>query len=408
MVEHEEHIANDPTPLESPPLSRNDLADAIGFEIDSIHRRVNHAGWTAWALVGALAAIAWIVSTELREFVVQETELLLVVVMMIMGFNSLECLVYALQPSVARGGGVRLRMFDTGFAGDRLVAVFLAVLGAVMAVAMFVHKFHSTGALFAPAYWYGFVSLVAASVLLLSFLRIPVVVRNPNAVIKCIALGSGILLAIGAVSLASVALQRGVDLNHIRLGGLCAAAVVVVFFLLKQLTISPLLETLIQLRRDLMTGRVSLPACRERFEIAVLGMEAAGVVQDDVSECLAIYKHMSEIQDGTQERLTAIRSKFDTDKNQRVLCEAALSSASVAVSVINSYGKRADNALRKLQAKATSLKRIASQSAQDLDALIRRVEEQREKIAERQAIIESEIEQLSKLLASEAECPTLT
>jgi hypothetical protein len=271
-----------------PSLTKDHLLAALDAQIRFKMDERQSAGWTRWAIWGALATLTWL-ATDLFShpgFSLKETTLLAI------GFfglcRLLEIVVAFFSPSsTAITAPTRFRIFADviGSARLELVASGAGYLLIIIALAWFgfhhlllvwiyvIGAFSFNIAIFA----YGFLPLAFPT----QFKRRMVVQNLPSFIAIAVLFGG--LIQVGQELRQ---LTSGLNLSEVRLAIIFIASSYLFHWLASDATAAPLLEHLKQIRQDLAFGRISLVEAARHADVALSGLKLTEALHPPVSTAL--------------------------------------------------------------------------------------------------------------------------
>lgn len=301
MNKEQTHPPNPPNQALQPEFGAHPVLSILDFEIDKIQSEQTRPGWSLWALGAAFAALVWMLTEHLFSPSLNIVNVLQLFVM----FSALWTTrhLFALLQTFGQSSSQAPKGFR--WAPDTLKRLGALIDGA-KATAVFVVSLVCTSGVpaysrFLAALVYGAMAFFVIVGFLLSMFRLPVRADYPNLSGK-LQIGIGIALWVAIlITLITVAYGFGFAVSSSVSGFTSvdmrvAILIVAALFLLKQLAVDysepPLLGSLIEIRRDLAFSRVSVEGAVERAEIAILGMNEAAVLQEDVRAILQTFEAM--------------------------------------------------------------------------------------------------------------------
>jgi hypothetical protein len=269
-------------------LTREELLSALDAQIKYITDERRSAGWTRWAIWGALATLTWL-GTDLfnhPELLLPQTTLLALGIFVL--WRLLEMVATLFSPSTrASIAPNRFRVFAEVISSARLelvvsVARYFLILFAlvwfafahvtllwVYAVAALVFN----GGVFA----YGFLPLAFPTKH-----KSRVIFENlPTLVALAVLLGALIQVAIEIKQF-----TPGLNLSEVRLAIIFNAVAHLFNWLASDTSAAPLLEHLKQVRQDLAFGRISLGEATRHADVTLSGLKLTEALHPPVSAAL--------------------------------------------------------------------------------------------------------------------------
>lgn len=295
-------------PAASP--QRDMLLKLLDSEVSLLTQKQKNSGWTNWALVGAISAIALILLEQWEAgWPMGEKWLLAYFAITFTGY-ALLALVGILKGGSSKLGGIT--RFHLGSQGNprnaRVVLSFSTIQsGGWCALLCWSTSFSFQTRVVAGALT-GLTCLFSILALLLAFTQIPVTASAPKEGLKP-SIKAIVVLVILFLFFAPV-IMTGRDLLglaptalDIKIGGLCAAAGFLVRAWLQEVSNEPLIDNLLLIRRELVLGGMSIEEASRHLEIEFLGMRVSDVFRDSAQEFL---KHAARITARCKESIARI------------------------------------------------------------------------------------------------------
>lgn len=276
------------TPTHDSPPSREALLDLIRDEIASASAVQQQPGWTPWALAGALAAVGWLlvseISTGLQAIHVAivalgATMAVEAVLMLRSSVDTAETLPRATQRFILTSAHYGASRLEIIWLMVRAVAIVCVTLALRTQLASFWHSW-PTVIVFSIAAIGGVVELIR------SLMDIPMAM--PTRKYHWV----GLLFL---MPLAATAWRCGAwfyshysefSINSTRTGLLIVALTMILTYMAKGVARSPLANTLLDIRRELTLGRLSVSEAASRLDMTIAGMKVNHVLQDAVHTVL--------------------------------------------------------------------------------------------------------------------------
>lgn len=387
------------------------LIELLEFEVGRIRAEESQSGWTTWALLGSLATILWLLSLTLEAHTIDIRNTLL----LLLGFSLLwDCLTRWLPGLIApelSKSTPRLQFARSVLGQARSwTLVELARSGALMAVAAMIRPFAGTAVVAAIYLFYGAYVLMCLLVLIMSFLRWPLPTNGakgwPVRVLAAVLLGLGAVSLWGLLS-ALWTSSIAPALCEYRVAGLLLAAIVTLQILARVRRRTPLLDSLVQIRRSLGLRRMNSGSATQQTEIALAGMTLADAVQDDLRELLSLAAQASASLDAFAKELEALSSALGHDvtqvpEGQLSLLKAVMRSAKAHVDdALDSQAGFGDG-LDRFTRRVLLLQRVVPGSGQHVQVLGEMLAAANQDIGEKGVRAEAELARFGELMDSSA------
>lgn len=288
-------------------LERADLLDALKTEIASQENKLRRPGWSTWALLGALTAVAWYGLHEL-ETAKSNLHYLLAVFLIFSILTELwSSFRLALEPQSDRPQG-QLRFVPWHFMGSQRILMLAHLFRwACLAAAAwnFLPVFSALG-------WYLLIYLGIN--LLLAFLGfissfgdvlcpLPTGQRARLSSLILILPGLG-----GAVWLLMFLSHQPVcDFAAIRLGLATGGGLLLIVMLCDGLSPLPILQMLQDIQRDLSFGKITVQQAAQQTDIALAGMRLSDVLQRELQPLVNAFERLNLSRQEAANRLNLVR-----------------------------------------------------------------------------------------------------
>jgi hypothetical protein len=338
------------------------FTELLEFEIDRIHTEESRPGWTIWALLGSLATVLWFIVAELEKNTIDSFNALFLLLALSLICDCLKEIPLILSGPSTLSSPLRLRFTRSIFQG-RIYS--LAALGrsiALIVVTTMIRPFVGAWYIVAAYVFYGRLALAFAGRFILGFLRIPSPLRGETPyrdvrwiVLQILLLAPGILALFGLSSVLSNQTISPAVFEY-RFSGLLAAATLILLMIAQDQSRTPLLATLMHIRRSLIFGNTDLASAKQQAEIALMGMTIADAFQDDLRRLLSDLEQANTLLEAIEEGLQGILSMIDKNnseisKEQRVLVEAVRRSSQIdldnAEKTLTRFNKRCESFRRR-------------------------------------------------------------
>jgi hypothetical protein len=289
-VDHEDGKAH---PFDDPdPISKSDLVDLIDFEIAQRRVRNQQAGWTPWALWGALGVLLWLFSDSFSA--APFWALANAVIALELFYMAAAMGVRFLGRKQVRVDGITLfsNLHDDLIEG-RNTSLLAAPLYTVATILIAWSPELPSWARFVGCSWFGVIVLGSIALLVLSFLpRLDVFVASKPREPKRLNRAQRVVTAMIALLIMAVPITVGwqliLSLDPVLLqstsvwkGALLAIGIVRILHLLAVVPIhSPVDEALHEIRRELTRGRIPVSLAARVFDSLVGGVSTHRLLND--------------------------------------------------------------------------------------------------------------------------------
>jgi hypothetical protein len=379
----------------------------LDAEISEATSEQTRHGWTTRAVLAALAGCLWLGAGILESGVARPSNYLILFLFFSLVVDCLHVLTSLLfwQP---------IRAYSTdrfrwpSFIGNRLVMLIL-VLRAVALISIAVVYRGSIGWPYIVAtVFYGVIGCFWMMYLVFDLLRIPLQITPGVFSIK-IALAGLTFAFLGGTSLlgsyfALFARPQSLTASDFRLGGLLVVAVILLWRFAWSVGGSPLVSTLVEVRRGLLLGQTDLDTAVHQTEIAFMGMRVADVLQAEIQAYLFLYNQIEQECMFIDSEIDALETSLRTEGHP-MSEKASMLATTVFRSTVDHYVRiqqRIHESFTMNKKLARRLKRIprGSEKVQkDIDRLVSALTTEEKRIAARVSHIETLIESLKGRIA---------
>jgi hypothetical protein len=293
------------------------LISFIDNEINYIQNEIEQPGWTIWAIIGAIAICGWFLLDIFPSQKITINHIFLVVLLAINIYRILFTLINLRNASTERKKFYSIEEINEN--GNILVQLFH--YGTNLALIYFTYLFTSyvKSYISIVAYlFYAFYSLMP----LFSFLAqkfyfkfIPsesTIIEFNSPLIGCAVYP---LLLIELFITITYALILKNPYIHVAIDDFKAATLIISIYILIQILInltvkSPILSTLIEIRRDYVFGHISDADAKKRLEIALLGLQVSDIGQNVLNKVLSIIKAAESELEEAKEKCSTLKSEY--------------------------------------------------------------------------------------------------
>lgn len=361
---------------------KDKLAQYLDYEIELIRNEIQQPGWTKWAVSGSLAAVGWLMIDEFEKggFLLNTILIWLIVISLVVDvvsmFSSL------INEASSLSGFSKSRFFITSqLVGSNRLSIlfydfrFLSMLLFFSMVVPQISRFVSS--IF--YLFYGYLALVYIAILFLSFLRIPLPMSNSlkggmknQKVFAWILLLVGILSFVGILQI--IPAPSGA-LAEFRLACLVAIAYYLLYLIVRVGNTSPLMSSLIEIRRGLLFDRIDYEFAKEQAEVAIIGLKLSHVLQKYVGDLMALYEDMNNEIRAVTIQVNAVdkilkNSKGKLSEEDKEIFTSLMASAKIHVrEATKIVSKKIPSAYSPLKWRLDFMKKISDVDSDDVNAV---------------------------------------
>ncbi|MBV6450584.1 MAG: hypothetical protein MHPDNHAH_01308 [Anaerolineales bacterium] len=270
-------------------VKQKNLLSAIDFEIKNIDDEVSRAGWNFWILLGSIGTLGWFLLEELGGGAHDWKHSLLVFLMLNLALEVISNLKSLTYPIIRSQSVNRFFIASRVFGSSRLAYIF--VLFRNFALISIIHYVKDSliwhQALIA---YYVVFFILTLFILFTSFIDLPL---KPSKSTFTKFIGGGIAIVINFVVLGSLTTEvftgkLFIEINEYKIGALIFSISFLAPYIivLNQNTYQK--TSLVNVRRDLLLGNLSIDDAKKQTEILLLGMQVDDYLQDDVKVILEL------------------------------------------------------------------------------------------------------------------------
>jgi len=310
---------NPPAPL----IER--VLTVLDAEIENVRDTQTRHGWTSWGMVGGIIGSLWLLSDELKSGNLRVEIVALAVLIFSTLLDSLRWFAYLLWQGVTpKSEPVRFRWSNEFFSGNELVYVIEIFRSISLLLVAFV---------FAPRWWLPLSTLALAYVwyLIMAILWL-ILTRTEFAVRENLTKKGAAFILLFAVPcvisffsyLSLAPFPKGEVISSYRAGGLLVAIGYLVLLLGIVTKDSPILHSLIGIRRNIAFNRVDVNSAVSQAEIALSGMQVPDAIQRDVHPILALVDRLNEATNNLIYQVQSMQTHLPKAEDRKDVVEAKL------------------------------------------------------------------------------------
>lgn len=373
-------------------VKQKNLLSAIDFEIKNIDDEVSRAGWNFWILLGSIGTLGWLLLEELGGGAHDWKRSLLVFLMFNLSLDVIENL-KSLTYLIVRNRSVnRFFLASRVLGSSRLAYIF--VLFRIFVLILIIHYvkdsliWHQ-----ALIVYYAVFFILTLFILLTSFIDLPVK-PSKSTLPKFI---GGIVVVINFIVLGFLTTEiftgkLFIEINEYKIGALIFSMSFLApyIILLNQNTYQK--TSLVNVRRDLLLGNLSIDEAKSQTEILLLGMQVDDYLQDDVKVILELLNQSSLYASKVDEqfeklnvalkRKTIAKMKVHELTNTLNAVEGALVDTDKDSEVLTKSGQLLDKQILIFQKKSFLLERVSVSQDAFFEKIINAYKTSNEKLRE--------------------------
>jgi hypothetical protein len=366
-------------------INNEQLNTIIEFEIDRLQKESMRPGWTAWALLGALASILWLIGSVLLDSKPNPKILMYLLLLMSLAIDSGWILFKSLAWNVKnKSNALRFRFADYIIAPLRYFIVVLLIRSLILLLLLsHVDGLVSSWSRYLVGAYLLAEIIIVSFVMFLSYSQLPLaqnispIKKNSTMIIRILL----VCLLFSSFLLFLLPLTQGSILPALvewRISGLVIMGSVIILILSHPRVQSPLLETLISLRRELVFG-ANLESVFERIKIALEGLAVPDVLQLELSPLLHDYGMQKDILSKVEEYLLELQTLESISNRQLTESESQRIEELRKVTIdlmkeANNFSERIKISSKSFYRRANLLKSVHPDCKRELQPLYEKIE----------------------------------
>jgi len=291
------------------------LVGLLNEEINRIDNQSSRTGTNPWILLAALATVIWMIFPTIYGYQGGYLGLVLPFMTLYVFYDLIINLLSTLKPKLSNSSGKidRFQFTNINIAGSRHAILFsLVKVASLLFMIYCLSNIYSSSLLRLLYVPYFMSALFLPVILILSYFKIPLNTAGNKKgkvvqlililiILYCFAVGSWVLI--------EIALEHPPTLVAWQISGAILVAVIILGLLSSSnKENSPLLVSLIELRRDLILNRISFESAVDQADIIFSGLSISHLLQEEVEELLEHQRNISKI-------YHTIASEYEATKN---------------------------------------------------------------------------------------------
>ncbi|HXT64855.1 MAG TPA: hypothetical protein VN696_17570 [Pyrinomonadaceae bacterium] len=319
--QRERHSQNSiATPSLAPTTTVEHVLNLLNSEIEEIQTAETRNGWNLWVILGAIAALVWLLTGEIAAGVTDWTSISRFVILQFLIVDGVRWLIGLFTSRALVTSDARFQWSSFLFSTSRLQAI----IEIARAIGILILSFLSRSVL-----WYTLATISICYLVLIFLMTIMVILSyKPFAVSKARNKWTYFFMVTPlAAIVASVfplfwRLHVPDFVSSFRISALIVALTYLVVLLGKTFSTSVATPVLLELRRNLVAGKISAPDAMKTIEVTLGGMEVADALRTNVVQIISLLERMDEQTRNAMMSLNAIESNLPTPGDDRTLVES--------------------------------------------------------------------------------------
>lgn len=376
------------------------IVELLDFEITRIRAEESQPGWTVWALLGGIATTGWLFTLEIESHGANLRAISFLFLIFYLVFTSTRVLHRLLSPpSSSLKSASHFHLSHSHLSKTRTSLLLDLALRIILILIVVAHS-----PLVHPAFYitacilFGAEVVVCLIIFALSFLHLPITDYRTSR-LRQVAPFIYIFFALIIITLvgyggALVGRTISPTISEYRSAGLLMAITLMLSILARRGRDSPLLQTLIDIRRNIGFGRLPVEDAKRQAEIALEGMTASDILQDELA---AILSHIEDINIRLESAAKEVQAFTTTlpkgagglSDDQRTLLMAVRQSVDAHLSHVNEIQAKLFERMNKLRRRASIILGLSPEAlhtmmpvGSSVDAAMRSIEVRRQQLRE--------------------------
>ena len=344
-------------------VKRDELLRLLDAEISHIRAEQTRGGWSLWGVLAALCGSQWALFEVANGKTVHWTNVGQVALGLTLAVDLLLMILTSLGATKKRRAARRRYQFVSGLNDKRPVCLYSAIRCSILALLTL--KLSSGVGLIPEMIVIGFytvIGIVAVFTLYITYLTIPVD-REPKTDPKlqgiATAAFSGVLLwPIIAYLKSGLFVSGSVSPPDAQAGGLIVTGIFLLQMAAYVIPKAPLLESLLQVRRDLVLQNIDGAVAIRKLDVILFGLNTEDVAQERLADLLEHIQDLESQQKEVKESLDLVALDLELANNAIV--------GKAPGEQIEELVDEADLDLDDLKSKISDLKKLRNTASQDL------------------------------------------
>ncbi|MGA7192145.1 MAG: hypothetical protein WBW94_00840 [Anaerolineales bacterium] len=292
-------------------IRASNLIHLLDSEIELVRDERQQPGWTKWAISGSLATSFWLLFNEIEKGQGSVNAVITLLIVISLSSNLVIQLRARLLPDSPSSYSSRGRfMVSNEYANDRFAMILSLLRYITMLYLTYMVSSRSIQLVSISSYIVnGLYLALILYFLLMSFLNIPLqpgYIKTSNWKVQMVVTIPYIIIVYALFSYLSYFLTYSQLIANIRIAGLIAAIYFLVTLISTISSDSPLMNSLIKIRRDFSLGNLEYTKAVEQTDTVIAGLKIADVLQDYVQNVLVLLDSLDSKKKNLSDGLTTI------------------------------------------------------------------------------------------------------
>lgn len=291
------------------------LVQLINEEINRVDNHSIRSGTNPWILLAAFAAIIWMIFPKIYSYSQSYLDLVLPFMILYVFYDLTTNLISTLKPSNTKNHGKndRFQLTNINIGGNRHT-ILLELVKVVLILIMILHLsniYTNSGVkiLYIP---YTIMALALPFLFVLSFFKVPLNAgsnKNNRIISILLTLTAILCFSIGLLFLVKISTQYVPSIDSWEISGSLLVITIIARLLANSNNDhSPLLNSLIDLRRDIILNKISFESAINQADIIFSGLSISHLLQDEVEKLLEKQRDILRI-------LHSVANEYEATKN---------------------------------------------------------------------------------------------
>lgn len=315
--------------------SQKQLLHLLDVEINQIFVQERRPGWTLWALYGSIAMLFWLLLSYTATYVYNISNVLILIIVFSLFLDFIEVLLSFSSVNDVKRGETRIIYLSRVAEGGRLslflkATRFLLIYVLIRSFPAVIDKFSYNSI----SIVYLIYTIAISIFLILSFMRVPLIFSSSKQWGFFPSLGIVIPALITGYAILNYYQYLQTTLPSIadwKTSAIIVAMGYLVIILSSQKKSTPLLSSLITIRRNFCLGKMSYEEAQHQTDMALLGLQINDLLQEYVKDLLESFNQLNSKYDEIIRKINAFKSELpenleDLTDEKRTILEAFFNS----------------------------------------------------------------------------------
>lgn len=375
-------------------------------EIDTILSDQKRPGWTVWAILGGLATSSWVLLDILKKEKINFETAIVLFFLFSMLLDGISSFTTTLSIEAYPAKKTPRFLSASYLLGESRLTLSVLLIRYIcfLLIALSFSKGIAWPQVAFLSLYNGLLALFLIVIIILSFLKLPISsplikLRPYNILINMVILGILVWSLFGYY--ANIIYSINVTVSEYRIAGLLIVITYLLTILTQGTQTSPILSSLIEIRRNLCFNKIDIDTAIQQIDIALVGMKLDNLIQEEIGGLLTLFdKTNSEysealIKTNVIESILCDKTNDQSKEQKIVVAKSLIESIGHHVKKINKFSNVLDLHFNKLTKRlkwivfvSTDREKIISSIIDKIKSAIRNVDLNREKLMKKLSDLE--------------------